>query len=263
MNYYKRHLGDYAAKAGHLSALEHGVYTLILDAYYNREEGPTRAEAIRIARARSEAEVAAVDAVLGEFFAETDGRYTQQRVEDELAAFRVKQEANRKLGAKGGVANAERNAKRNATQTLSVWEANGEANDKPSHKPLAISKDIPASDDAAPPVAKKPKRETCTLTTFLARCREEGVDAIPEDDPVHAYAERVGLPGDYLLLAWCWFKAKYGPDGSGRAKRYADWRAHFRNAVRDGWPKYWAIGGDGGYYLTTAGKQAQREAANG
>ena len=33
MNYYKRHIGDYAAKAGHLSPLEHGVYTLLIDAY--------------------------------------------------------------------------------------------------------------------------------------------------------------------------------------------------------------------------------------
>lgn len=119
---------------------------------------------------------------------------------------------------------------------------------------------VPASDDAAPPAAKKPKGETCTLATFLARCRESGVDAIPADDPVHAYADRVGLPGDYVRLAWRWFKAKYGPDGSGKAKRYTDWRAHFRNAVKDGWPKYWAIDGQGAYYLTTAGKQAEREA---
>lgn len=131
MNYYKRHIGDYAAKAGHLSALEHGVYTLLIDAYYNREEGPTRAEAIRIARARTPEELAAVEIVLGEFFTEADGRFLQSRVEDELAAFRLKQEVNRELGARGGKANA----KRIATETLS----DSEANDKPSHKPLAIS----------------------------------------------------------------------------------------------------------------------------
>lgn len=120
--------------------------------------------------------------------------------------------------------------------------------------------DTPASDDAAPPVTKKPKGQSCTLPTFLTACREAGEDAIPADDPIHAYAERVGLPSDYVRLAWRWFKSKYGPDGSGRAKRYTDWRRHFRNSVEGGWPKYWAIDQSGGYYLTTAGKQAEREA---
>src|SRR5690606_19201983 len=97
------------------------------------------------------------------------------------------------------------------------------------------------------------------LKTYLAECEAEGVKAIPEGDAVFAYAERVGLPVEFLALAWQWFRAKYGPDGTGRAKRYADWRATFRNAVKDGWPKFWAIDQSGGYYLTTAGKQAQRE----
>ena len=158
MNYYKRHIGDYAAKAGHLSMLEHGAYGLLMDAYYNREQGPTRAEAIRLARARTTEEIAAVDAVLAEFFTETDGQFTQNRIEEELAAFRVKQEVNRHLGAKGGKANA----KRIATETLSEMEAkqvpHREANDKPSHKPLASNqeeaKEIVASQaDACPQAA--------------------------------------------------------------------------------------------------------------
>jgi uncharacterized protein YdaU (DUF1376 family) len=159
MNYYKRHIGDYAAKAGHLSPLEHGVYTLLIDAYYNREEAPTKAEAIRWARARSADELAAVEAVLAEFFVEADGRFVQNRIEEELFAFRAKQEVNRQLGARGGKANAERNAKRIATETLSEQEAKQvprrEANDKPSHKPLATSHEeantpvVPKGDSAA------------------------------------------------------------------------------------------------------------------
>ena len=34
MNYYERHLGDYARDTGHLSMLEHGAYSLLLDRYY-------------------------------------------------------------------------------------------------------------------------------------------------------------------------------------------------------------------------------------
>ena len=37
MNYYQRHIGDYARKTMGLSLLEHGIYTLLLDAYYDHE----------------------------------------------------------------------------------------------------------------------------------------------------------------------------------------------------------------------------------
>ena len=102
MNYYKRHLGDYARKAGHLSMLEHGAYTLILDAYYDREQAPTKAEAIRWARARNPEETQTVSTILQEFFFERDGRYYQQRVEDELQEARSKAERNRIVGKFGG-----------------------------------------------------------------------------------------------------------------------------------------------------------------
>lgn len=102
MHYYRRHLGDYARKAGHLTMLEHGAYNLILDAYYDREVAPTRAEAIRYARARSAEEVAAVDAVLAEFFSERDGRYYQARVEAEFEEAATQAEKNRENGKLGG-----------------------------------------------------------------------------------------------------------------------------------------------------------------
>lgn len=102
MNYYKRHLGDYARKAGHLSMLEHGAYTLILDAYYDREQAPTKAEALRWARARNPEETQTVSTILQEFFFERDGRYYQQRVEDELEAAKAKAEHNRAIGKLGG-----------------------------------------------------------------------------------------------------------------------------------------------------------------
>ena len=86
MNYFQKHLGDYAKKTGHLTALEHGVYNLILDAYYDREKGPTLIEATRWARARTEEEKSAVLAVLDEFFTiDEHGRHTQARVEEEIA----------------------------------------------------------------------------------------------------------------------------------------------------------------------------------
>jgi uncharacterized protein YdaU (DUF1376 family) len=39
VNYYERHMGTYAKKTMHLTMLEHGAYTLLLDRYYVTEEG--------------------------------------------------------------------------------------------------------------------------------------------------------------------------------------------------------------------------------
>lgn len=151
MNYYKRHIGDYAAKAGHLSPLEHGIYTLLIDAYYNREEAPTKAEAIRWARARSPDELAAVEAILAEFFTEKDGKFLQTRIEEELAAFRIKQEANRQLGARGGLAKAKRIASETLSESLAKQDSHRLAKTYPSHKPLATSQEEEKS--KSPPAA--------------------------------------------------------------------------------------------------------------
>jgi uncharacterized protein YdaU (DUF1376 family) len=97
MHYYKRHIGDYAKKAGHLTPLEHGVYNLIIDSYYDREQAPTLLEAMRWARARTEEEKSAVLAVLDEFFVMEGERYQQNRIEEELAIYHGKAEVNRQI----------------------------------------------------------------------------------------------------------------------------------------------------------------------
>lgn len=121
MNYYKRHLGDYARDTGHLSVLEHGIYTLLLDAYYSREQAPTRAEALRIGRARNEAEIASVDAVLADFFTEVDGRFRQSRVEAEFVKAEEQARINQENGRRGG---RPRKPKGNRKETERVTNGN-------------------------------------------------------------------------------------------------------------------------------------------
>lgn len=107
----------------------------------------------------------------------------------------------------------------------------------------------------APPKSPRgDQRPRMNLETWMASL-PEGVPPIPDDHSVFAYAERVGMPMDFVGLAWEWFKREY------RAKPrkvYADWPAHFRNAVEKGWGNLWRISADGEYFLTTAGKQLQR-----
>lgn len=90
MNYYERHLGDYARDTGHLTMLEHGAYTLLLDRYYASEDGIPAEQVHRLARARTDDEKAAVDAVLGEFFHLDGGIWIHHRAEREIAKFTEK-----------------------------------------------------------------------------------------------------------------------------------------------------------------------------
>ena len=68
MIYYQRHLGDYAAEAGYLSALEHGVYTLLLDWYHKNERAIPQELVYPISKAISRAEKKAATKIINTFF---------------------------------------------------------------------------------------------------------------------------------------------------------------------------------------------------
>ena len=104
--------------------------------------------------------------------------------------------------------------------------------------------------------ARKRRAKTCTLTDWIAELGDN--DAVPADDPIFDWAAKVGIPRDWIALAWWAFEGRYTGDGQGRAKTYADWRATFRNAVREDWLKLWRAGADG-FVLTTVGQTAQLE----
>lgn len=95
MNYYERHLGDYARDAAHLSMLEHGAYTLLLDRYYTTGEPIPHDQVYRLCRSRTDDERAAVDAVLVEFFELIDGAWVNRRCEQEIQKYQEKQEKAR------------------------------------------------------------------------------------------------------------------------------------------------------------------------
>jgi len=129
MHYYKRNLGDYAKKAGRLSMLQHGSYTLLIDACYDREQFPTRDEAIDWTWASSTAEIEAVDFVLAKFFVLEDGFYIQTRIREELAEYQAKATKNQRIAI-------DRETKRKENSTERARNVN-EA--PPNHKPLTIN----------------------------------------------------------------------------------------------------------------------------
>ena len=98
MHYYKKNIGDYAKKAGRLTMLQHGAYTLLLDSCYDRERFPTLQEAIEWAWASTEAEVEAVKFVLSRFFTlDKDGCHVQDRILQELLEYHAKSDTNKRI----------------------------------------------------------------------------------------------------------------------------------------------------------------------
>ncbi len=117
MHYYKRNLGDYAKKAGRLSMLQHGAYTLLIDACYDREQFPTLEDAIEWTWASSTAEIEAVEFVLRKFFTLIDGVYVQKRIEEEIADYQNKSETNKRIAI-------ERETKRKEKSTNRAQDVN-------------------------------------------------------------------------------------------------------------------------------------------
>ena len=154
MNYYKRHIGDYHKKAGRLSMLQHGAYTLLLDACYDREKFPTRDEAIDWCWASSQDEVAAVDFVLSKFFSLEDGRYVQSTISETVTNYQENALKNKQIAIEREQARKLKREQSVHESARSVHEA--PPNHKPlttNHKPIEDQKSIVDSEES--PVVQK------------------------------------------------------------------------------------------------------------
>jgi uncharacterized protein YdaU (DUF1376 family) len=143
MNYYQRHIGDYHKKAGRLSMLEHGAYTLLLDSCYDREKFPTKEEALDWCWARSPEEVAAVEFVLSKFFTLQSGVFVQATIADNVAAYHEKALKNKQIAIEREEARRLRREQGVHETARSVHES--PPNHKPitnNQEPITISKDI-------------------------------------------------------------------------------------------------------------------------
>ena len=146
MHYYKRNLGDYAKKAGRLSMLQHGAYTLLIDACYDREQFPTMAEAIDWTWASSTAEIEAVEFVLRKFFTLEGDRFVQKRIQEEISEYRVKAEVNARIAQE-----RETKRKEKSTKRAPVVDGASEAGDgpPPNQEPITNNQLTPSNEGVA------------------------------------------------------------------------------------------------------------------
>ena len=121
MIWYKRHIGDYQRKTGHLSMLEHGAYTLALDAFYvTGAPLPRDAKRLfRLLRIVTQLERRAVLKVLAEFWEETPQGYVNKRAAEELLRAQTQGDINRSIA----------NRRENRREPLH------EPSNEPSHEP--------------------------------------------------------------------------------------------------------------------------------
>lgn len=248
-----------------------------MDVYYTREGAIPACEAARLIGARSKDEREALAAVLSEFFVLVDGAYVQDRCDREIERYRQTEPEREAKRANERERQARARARRK--ELFDALRAAGvvPAYDTPMSELQALAsrhlsrvteRDVtpPVTSDATaththtqlntPPIPPKGAKAAVTLKTWINEAKTKGEQPIPAGDAVFAYAEEVGLPDEYLALAWQEFRHRYSqPD----AKRYRDWRAVFRKAVRGNWLKLWYFdSGRNEYGLTTQGHQAIR-----
>lgn len=234
MHYYTHNFGDYSKDAGHLTTLQHGIYRLLMDAYYVTEAPIPVAKAHRIARA----DKAEVEVVLQDFFemSEDGTVWRHKRIDAEIASYHAKAAKNRANGVLGG------RPKRKETQNNpsgSVSDSETKPKQKANRKPETVNQKEPPN---------SPQGGLITLATFLTQLN--GDNAFKPGDAVFKYAEQVGLPAPFLKMAWLEMQARVSP-----GKKYRDWRKAFLNYVRGNFLKLWFEDGET-WSLTVAGKQA-------
>lgn len=142
MNYYERHIGDYLKDTAHLSLLEHGIYTRLLDVYYTRETALPDDQVARLIGARTKEEKEALQDVLREFFTQTEKGWAQTRCDREITRYQDKQRkasasANARWGAQRSLSdgNADASQTHDASNMRSHSEGNAPSNQTPDTKP--------------------------------------------------------------------------------------------------------------------------------
>ena len=211
MHYYKRNIGDYHKKAGRLTMLQHGAYTLLMDACYDREKFPTKEDAIEWLWANTPEEIAAIDFVLKKFFTEVDGVFVQFRIESELGNYTKNAETNKRIA----IEREEKRRVKSTKRTQTVDDSNTNRHLTTNQEPLTKNQE-PVKE--TPPTKKKSTKKKATGFPDDFTITQDMVDWFNEQ----------GFTIDLGKATVSWV------DGM-RAKglTYVDWTAAWRNGMKN------------------------------
>lgn len=120
--------------------------------------------------------------------------------------------------------------------------------------------EVPQDKPAPTPRAKREKSPELILADWLEQERQAGRKAISDYTAVWDFADKVGIPREWVEMGWVEFKRQFIDNPKYSTQKQKDWRAHFANFVRKGWLHLWELErATGQYRLTLAGTQLQRE----
>jgi len=249
MHYYQFNIGDYTSHTKGLSVIEDIAYRRIIDDYFLNEQ-PLIGCSKDVARVIGMREYnAEVEYVLHRFFVLDGDKWLHSRIEKDIEAYRKQLVNKSRAGIESGKARKTKAIEQPLNTCSSPVEQQvGSVEQTNNHEPVTKNQNNP-------PKSPKGKTPAIEIKTYITECKAQGVKTIPPDDPVFEYATSVGIPEDFLRLAWLEFRDRMIDSG----KRYKDWRAAFRKYVRSGYLKLWWVNADGKYELTTAGKQAEQQ----
>ena len=218
MHHYERNIGDYLRDASHLSLLEHGVYSRLLDIYYLSEK-PLPLDIKTIARqigARSKDEQEALAAVLSDFFQQTDDGFRQKRCDQELEKIYEKSEKARQSAANRWNKNA------NAAPPKSEDDANAMR----THSERNANGMLPITHN---PVEKEEPNGSSKKKSSGTRINPDF--ELPDDWKTWALSETKWHP-DAITREFSKFR-DYWVAKSGKDATKADWLATWRNWIRN------------------------------
>lgn len=242
MNFYDFHIGDYAVRTAHLEPMEDLAYRRMLDLYYTREFAlPSSVEEIaRLTRLR--AYTKEIEAVLREFFTQTDRGWINEKCEELIATAQSKSgKASKSAHVRWERVRAEKEAAAKAAGRQCDVDANAspsqsDANAPTSHYPLPTTQpptDVGEGASASPKTNRKAKRssteiaQTLTVADLITdgverehaeawmRVRKEARAPLTQVawDGLKAQAEKAGItPGQAVHI--CAIKSWRGFDAS-------------------------------------------------
>lgn len=192
--------------------------------------------------------------------------FSRRMVRDEC--LRDKRAAGGKAGAEHGIKGASHGAKggrprkEKTPQKTPLAENLRGVIDPPLEPPPSSSSSVnpysPFANAQGEPPPAEGKAKSKTFRDWLDEIRKTGEKPVSAYRAVWDYADKAGLPADWIELAWLRFRERYEHDEKARRKRYTDWRRVFLNAVEGNWLGLWCWSErDQAYRLTTVGMQAE------
>lgn len=118
------------------------------------------------------------------------------------------------------------------------------------------NKDTGASQGDASPLVRKKSRGV-TLCEWLKDIKAKGEKPVSDYQTLWEHVQSIGIPEDWVGIAWLKFKERYTTDEKAKRKLYKDWRRVFLRAIDENWMKLWYWSdGDNQFKLTTVGVTA-------